>query len=91
MASRMSDFGVEIDGKVSVNMKKVKARKDAIVQESTEGVENWLKNTENLFVYEGHARFEENHIISVGNRSLKADHIFINVGGEHSSHQDLTK
>lgn len=81
MARRMSDFGVEIDGKVSVDMKKVKARKDAIVQESTEGVESWLKNTDNLKVYEGHARFVDSKLLSVGDRQLTADHIFINVGG----------
>lgn len=81
MARRMSDFGVELEGKVSVDMKKIKARKDAIVKESTEGVESWLKNTENLKVYEGHARFTDSKIISVGGRRLTADHIFINVGG----------
>jgi len=81
MANRMSDFGVEINGSISVDMEKVKARKDAIVKESTEGVENWLKSTENLTVYEGHARFEDEMIISVGNNKLTADKIFINVGG----------
>ncbi len=81
MANRMNDFGVEIDGSISVDMEKVKARKDAIVKESTEGVENWLKSTENLTVYEGHARFEDEKILSVGDKKLTADKIFINVGG----------
>jgi pyruvate/2-oxoglutarate dehydrogenase complex dihydrolipoamide dehydrogenase (E3) component len=81
MANRMNDFGVEIDGSISVDMEKVKARKDAIVKESTEGVENWLKNTDNLTVYEGHARFEDEKILSVGDEKLSAEKIFINVGG----------
>lgn len=81
MANRMDDFGVSIDGSITVDMEKVKARKDAIVKESTEGVESWLKNTENLTVYEEHARFEEPKVLSVGNQQITADKIFINVGG----------
>ncbi|MGM0547573.1 MAG: FAD-containing oxidoreductase [Bacteroidota bacterium] len=81
MARRMEDFGISIDGPVTVDMEKVKARKDAIVKESTEGVENWLKNTENLTVYEKHARFEEPNVLSIGDDQITADKIFINVGG----------
>ena len=80
MARRGNDFGVIIDGSITMDMKKVKARKDEIVRQSNQGVENWLKNTENLTVYEGHARFENPHTISVGEEQLAADKIFINVG-----------
>ncbi len=82
MARRSSDFGVNIDGEITVDMKAVKARKDKIVNQSTTGVESWLKNTENLTVYEGHARFESNTSIRVGDEILEADKIFINVGGQ---------
>ena len=81
MARRSGDFGVEIAGPVSVDMKKVKHRKDAIVQQSNQGVENWLKGTENLEVFEGHAKFESKKVVSVGEEKLEADQIFINVGG----------
>jgi len=81
MANRMEDFGVSIEGSINVDMQKVKARKDAIVKQSTEGVENWLKNTENLTVYEEHARFEEPKVLSVGDEKITAEKIFINVGG----------
>jgi pyruvate/2-oxoglutarate dehydrogenase complex dihydrolipoamide dehydrogenase (E3) component len=36
-------------------MKKVKARKDAVVHSSNGGVEQWLKGTKNVTVYQGHA------------------------------------
>ena len=52
MANRGGDFGVTIDGPITVDMKKVKARKDTVVQRSNQGVENWLKKTGNLKVYE---------------------------------------
>ncbi len=79
MARRGADFGVMIDGPIAVDMKKVKARKDSVVRRSNQGVENWLKNTENCTVYEGHARFEGLHTVSVGTELLEADKIFINV------------
>ena len=81
VARRGADFGVMIDGNISVDMKAVKARKDTIVNQSTTGVENWLKSTKNLTVFEGHAKFESSNTVSVGDELLKADQIFINVGG----------
>ena len=80
MARRGSDFGVVIDGPINVDMKQVKARKDTVVRPSTEGVENWLKNTPNLTVYEDHARFESTHRVRVNHELLEADKIFINTG-----------
>ena len=43
VARRAADFGVVIDGAVRVDMKAVKARKDAIVRVSNEGVEEGLR------------------------------------------------
>jgi len=80
MARRGDDFGVEIFGDIQVDMKKVKARKDKLVENSTNGVENWLRETENLTVIEGHAKFINNHIVEVGGRKLTAEKIFINTG-----------
>ncbi|NER12088.1 FAD-containing oxidoreductase [Leptobacterium flavescens] len=81
MARRAEDYGVVINGDISVDMKMVKARKDAIVSKSNTGVENWMKNTKNLTVFEGHARFTSNNTIAVNDKVLTADKIFLNVGG----------
>ena len=59
-------FGVAIDGAVRVDMPRVKARKDAIVFESTGSVESWLRGATNVTVVEGHARFTDAHSIAVG-------------------------
>lgn len=80
MARRGDDFGVEISGDIRVDMKKVKARKNELVQNSTNGVENWLRETENLTVIEGHAKFINNHTVEVEGRKLTAEKIFINTG-----------
>ena len=80
MARRGEDFGVVIDGSINVDMKRVRARKDAIVRQSSEGVTNWLRNMPNCTVYEGHARFEDSHVVRVDGERLKAERIFINTG-----------
>ena len=69
-----------IDGSISVDMKRVKARKDAVVRQSNEGVTNWLKTMENLTVYEGHGRLESATSVRVNGDLLKADKIILNVG-----------
>ena len=70
MARRSAEYGVVIGGQVTVDMKAVKARKDAIVLRSNTGVEGWLKRTDNLTVYEGHGRFEGPHTVRVGESVL---------------------
>jgi len=80
MARRAADFGVEA-GPVTVDMKRVKARKDAISAKSRTGVESMLRSTKNVTVYQGSARFESAREVSIGAARLTADRIFINVGG----------
>ncbi len=81
IARRADDYGVQIDGNITVDLRKVKSRKDKLVNASTTGVEKWLKSTENLTVIEGHARFIDDKKIEVNGQTLEADKIFINVGG----------
>jgi pyruvate/2-oxoglutarate dehydrogenase complex dihydrolipoamide dehydrogenase (E3) component len=84
VARRAGDYGVIIRGSVAVDMKKVKARKDALVRKSREGVEKWLRDTQAVTVIEGQARFADSHRVAVGGDLLEADKIFINVGGRAS-------
>jgi len=81
IARRAAEFGVIIEGGVSVDMRRVKARKDVISGNSRAGTEKSLKELENCTVYEGHARFESPREVSVGQERITADRIFINVGG----------
>ncbi|MFQ5959587.1 MAG: FAD-containing oxidoreductase [Alphaproteobacteria bacterium] len=80
MARRGADFGVVIDGPIAVDMKQVKARKDGVVRRSNEGVTNWLRNMENLNVYEGHGRLESTNSVRVNGDVLEAERIVLNVG-----------
>ena len=81
LARRAADYGVVIPGAVGVDMKAVKARKDAVVGTSRRGIERSLKALEGCTVYEGHARFVGPKEVGVGDELLRADRIFINVGG----------
>src|SRR5947207_3503417 len=81
MVARASDFGVILNGGASVDMKRVKARMEAIFSPSTRGVERSLRNTERCTVYQDHARFVSAREVSVANEILKAEKIFIHVGG----------
>jgi pyruvate/2-oxoglutarate dehydrogenase complex dihydrolipoamide dehydrogenase (E3) component len=81
MVRRAADFGVVTNGPMSVDMKLVKSRKDAISRQSSSGLESWLRGMTNCTVYQGHARFESAKEVSVGSERLTADRIFINVGG----------
>jgi pyruvate/2-oxoglutarate dehydrogenase complex dihydrolipoamide dehydrogenase (E3) component len=81
LARRAADYGVMIDAPIRVDMKRVKARMDAVSGDSAQGLEKWLKSTANVSVFEGHARFESPTTVRVGAELLEAPQIFINVGG----------
>ena len=79
LARRGADFGVNT-GPVSVDMRAVKARTDAIVSKSRSGLEKWLGSTPNCVVIRGQARFTGPHAMRVGQEDYEADQIFLNVG-----------
>jgi len=87
IARRAAEFGITIDGKVGVDMKAVKARKDAISGASRRGLEDWLRHLAGCTVYDGHARFVTPRQVLVGDQLLEAEQIFINVGGRASAPQ----
>jgi pyruvate/2-oxoglutarate dehydrogenase complex dihydrolipoamide dehydrogenase (E3) component len=89
IARHASDFGVTIDSPIRVDMKKVKARKDAIVKQSNEGVQTWMEKLANAVVFHGHARFESSRTVRVGAEILESEKIFINVGGRALMPPDL--
>jgi pyruvate/2-oxoglutarate dehydrogenase complex dihydrolipoamide dehydrogenase (E3) component len=80
-ARRAADYGVRIEGGVTIDMRAVKARKDTVVANSRNGLENWLRSMERCTVFKGHARFESPHEVRIGEALLTARKIFINVGG----------
>jgi len=81
LARRAADYGVTIDGRVGVDMRAVKKRKDAVSEVSRRGVETWMRGLSGCTVYQGHARLRSARDVMVGDEVLTAERIFINVGG----------
>src|SRR5690349_6915063 len=84
VARRGGEYGFTVNGDVRVDMKRVKARKDAVSGRSNKGVEEWMRGLKNCSVIEGHARFQSSRSVVVNDEVLEADKIFINVGGRAS-------
>jgi pyruvate/2-oxoglutarate dehydrogenase complex dihydrolipoamide dehydrogenase (E3) component len=85
LARHSAAFGVRIEGDIVVDMKAVKARKDAVAGASRRGLESWLRGLAGCTVYDGHARFVSPREVAVADQLLEAEHIFINVGGRASA------
>jgi pyruvate/2-oxoglutarate dehydrogenase complex dihydrolipoamide dehydrogenase (E3) component len=81
LARRGPEYGLKSSGKIVVDMKRVKARKDAVVGKSSGGVEKWLRGTKGITVIRGHARFTDEKSIEVTGEILTAPQIFLDVGG----------
>ncbi|MBW8729162.1 MAG: FAD-containing oxidoreductase [Inquilinus limosus] len=81
MAQRAAEFGVILPGPATVDMKQVKARKDGVSGQSRVGVESWMRGLENGTVIQGQARLTGPKTVQVGDETLTAERIFLNVGG----------
>jgi pyruvate/2-oxoglutarate dehydrogenase complex dihydrolipoamide dehydrogenase (E3) component len=79
-ARRAADYGITT-GDVTVDMARVKARKDKISQDDRHGLESWLEGMDGCTLIRGHARFEGPRAIRVDDQLLEADRVFLNVGG----------
>lgn len=79
LARRSRDFGVNA-GPVAVDMRAVKARKDAIIEKSRTGIEKNLRENKNCTVFTGTAAFASPTTMRVAGDLLEAPQIFLNVG-----------
>ncbi len=79
-ARRGGEYGFDA-GDIRVLMPRVKARKDALVMQSRQAVEAWMRGLANTEVVVGEARFVAPGTVAVGERRLAAPRIFLNLGG----------
>jgi pyruvate/2-oxoglutarate dehydrogenase complex dihydrolipoamide dehydrogenase (E3) component len=79
LARRGRDFGVSA-GPVKVDLRAVKARKDAVVAPARTGVEKGLREEKNCTVFMGTAAFTSPTTMRVGESTLESPKIFLNVG-----------
>jgi pyruvate/2-oxoglutarate dehydrogenase complex dihydrolipoamide dehydrogenase (E3) component len=83
VARRGAEYGFAI-GDMSVDIERIKARKDSASRGSSKEVEEWLRGTVNCTVIQGQARFQSSNTIVVNDEVLQAGKIFINVGARAS-------
>src|SRR6186713_2747420 len=57
LARRGAEYGI-VTGPVAVDMKRVKARADAVTATARANLERWARGMDRLTVFDGHARFE---------------------------------
>lgn len=83
LARRGAEFGFHA-GPVRVDMRRVKARMDGIVDAARAGVEAWVRGMSGVEWITGHAHFTGPRTVRVSGRELRAGKVFIDVGGRAS-------
>lgn len=81
LARRGADFGVMLDAPPRIDMQRVAARAGTVSSNARGNIEKWLSGMTGLVVLPGHARFETKDTLLVGEETIRAPRIFLNVGG----------
>ena len=81
VARHAAAFGVQVGAEVTVDMPAVKARKDAVVNESVAGLATWLGSTDGLTLVRGEARFTGPKTVRVDEDDYTAAQFFLDTGG----------
>lgn len=83
MARRGADFGVKING-FSIDWKRVQERVNGIIDDSSQGIEKWLRGLAGMDVYHTYANFEGaangQYRVRMGDEVVKAPRVFLNTG-----------
>jgi pyruvate/2-oxoglutarate dehydrogenase complex dihydrolipoamide dehydrogenase (E3) component len=80
VARHAADFGVVIQGDIGIDYAAVRARMLKVVQDSRDGLGHWIRDTADLSLLHGEARFVGAGSVQVGEQVLRAPRIFLNVG-----------
>ncbi|GIV57287.1 MAG: mercuric reductase [Rhodothermaceae bacterium] len=79
MARRGPFYGVET-GPVRIDYARVRERMNEIRHGSRDGLTRWMEETRNVTLIRGWGRFEGPRTLRVGERRLRGERIYINVG-----------
>jgi len=81
LARRAGDYGVRIAGDIAIDMAAVTARLQGIAANSRHNNETWLAGMDDCTLIRAQARFEAPDRLRVGDETITAPRIFLNVGG----------
>jgi len=83
MAGRGDEYGFST-GPITVNFERVMERMNVRRSGAQEGMDGWMRNTENITVYDGYASFvgteDGHHQVQVNDEVISAPQVFINTG-----------
>ncbi len=85
------ELGIIIPEGTYADLKKIKQRKDAIVQESVDKIKSGVEKEKNISFFSGEAKFTGERSVAVNEEELKANEIFINVGAKPAVPDDFKK
>ncbi|MDK4741256.1 FAD-containing oxidoreductase [Rhizobium sp. CNPSo 3464] len=77
---RSADYGIRTDGGLLTDMATVEKRAATVTNNARNSLTNWLTSTDGISLIRGHARFESAKTVRVGDETLTAPRIFLNVG-----------
>src|SRR5882672_3499031 len=78
-ARRGAEYGFSA-GKIGLDMRAVKGRKDGVVRHASDSLATWIGDMKNVTLIRGHAKFLQSRKIQVGSREIESNRIFLNVG-----------
>ncbi|GJM40101.1 MAG: mercuric reductase [Ardenticatenaceae bacterium] len=79
MARRGPDFGVNT-GTFEIDFARVRERQNDIRNEASTGMESWLRNMENVTIFNEFGSFTGTHSVSVGAQEIEGETIVIHTG-----------
>lgn len=80
-AGNSEAHGVILEGRLKIDLKRIKERKDKLILDSRSGLEKMFSDTENITLIRGKAVFLNEHTVEVNNEKYTAEKIYINAGG----------
>ncbi len=86
-----ASLGINIPAGATADLKKIKSRKDKIVQASVDGISSGVENKENITFFKGEASFNGKKIVTVNETELTAPEIYIDTGASPVIPESLEK
>ncbi len=78
--AKRGDFFGFTSKDLKLDFKRVKERMNEIRTASSDGLEEWMKETDNVTLYKGYASFLDDKKLKIGSSEITGDVIFINTG-----------
>ncbi len=81
-AAHGQDVGVVVPEGAYADLRKIKARKNALVKDSRDGILSGIEKDDNITYFQGEAKFTGHKTVEVNGQQLTAEKVFINTGGQ---------